>query len=81
MELPHAPTPKPDAYAALRIPDYRFFMSMRLMTTLAIQIMSVSVGYFIYDLTGDPLMLGFVGLAEAVPAIGISLWAGHLADK
>jgi MFS family permease len=72
---------KPDAYAALRVPEYRYFMSMRLMTTLAIQIMSVSVGYFIYDLTGDPLMLGFVGLAEAVPAISISLWAGHLADK
>lgn len=76
------PSPaKPDAYAALRIPDYRFYLSMRLMTTLAIQVMSVSVGYFIYDLTGDPLMLGFVGLAEAIPAIAISLWAGHLADK
>lgn len=75
------PAPKPDAYAALRIPDYRFYLSMRLITTLSIQMMSVSVGYFIYDLTGDPLMLGFVGLAEAIPAIAISLWAGHLADK
>lgn len=74
-------TNKPDAYAALRIPAYRSFLAMRMMTTLAIQIMSVSVGYFVYDLTGDPLMLGFIGLAEAVPAIGISLWAGHLADK
>ncbi len=54
---------------------------MRMMTTLAIQIMSVSVGYFVYDLTNDPLMLGLIGLAEAVPAISISLWAGHLADK
>jgi len=69
------------AYAALRVPDYRRFLAMRLSTTLAIQIMSVSVGYFVYDLTGDPLMLGFVGLAEAIPAISISLWAGHLADK
>lgn len=51
------------------------------MTTLAIQIMSVSVGYFVYDLTNDPLMLGLIGLAEAIPAISISLWAGHLADK
>ncbi|MBK7938172.1 MAG: MFS transporter [Lewinellaceae bacterium] len=74
-------TNKPDAYVALRVPAYRFFLSMRMMTTLAIQIMSVSVGYFVYDLTGDPLMLGFSGLAEAVPAITISLWAGHIADK
>ncbi len=71
----------PDAYAALRIPDYRRFLSMRMMTTLTVQIMSVSVGYYVYELTNDPLMLGFIGLAEALPAIIISLWAGHLADK
>ncbi|MEO6759109.1 MAG: MFS transporter [Saprospiraceae bacterium] len=70
-----------DAYAALRIPAYRRFLSMRLTMTLAIQIMSVSVSYFVYEITGDPLMLGFIGLAEALPAIGISLYAGHLADK
>lgn len=54
---------------------------MRLSMTLCTQIMSVSVGYFVYDLTGDPLMLGFIGLTEALPAIAISLYAGHLADK
>lgn len=70
-----------DPYSALRVPDYRRYLSMRLCTTLAVQIMSVSVGYYVYDLTGDPLMLGFVGLTEALPAIGISLWAGHIADK
>ncbi len=81
--MPGLPVPpsRPDAYAALRVPDYQRYLSMRLCTTLAIQIMSVSVGYYVYDLTGDPLMLGFIGLTEALPAIGISLWAGHLADK
>ncbi|HND89636.1 MAG TPA: MFS transporter [Saprospiraceae bacterium] len=82
--LDYPPDPAPprrDAYAALRIPDYRHFLTMRLLMTLANQIMSVSVGYFIYDLTGDPLKLGLIGLTEALPAIGISLWAGHLADK
>lgn len=54
---------------------------MRLFSTLTIQIMSVAVGYYVYELTNDPLMLGFIGLTEAIPAIGISLWAGHLADK
>ena len=83
MEPDSNPTPltRIDPYAALRVADYRRFLAMRLTTTLAIQIMSVSVGYFIYDLTGDPLMLGLVGLTEAIPAISISLWAGHLADK
>lgn len=72
---------KNDAYAALRVRDFRWFLLMRLMTTLTVQIMSVSVGYYVYELTNDPLMLGLIGLTEAVPAIGISLWAGHLADK
>lgn len=69
------------AYAAFQIPDYRRFLLMRLMTTLTIQIMAVSVGYYVYELTEDPLKLGFIGLAEAIPAIGVSLWAGHLTDK
>ncbi|HLP92854.1 MAG TPA: MFS transporter [Saprospiraceae bacterium] len=73
--------PNTQAYAALHIPDYRRFLAMRLMTTLTVQIMSVSVQYYIYLLTDDPLMLGLIGLTEALPAIGISLWAGHLADK
>ena len=70
-----------DAYAALRIPDFRRFIAMRLLMTLSSQVMSVSVGYFVYDLTNAPLMLGFIGLTEAIPAIAISLYAGHLADK
>jgi MFS family permease len=81
---PEEPAPDlaaPGAYAALKVPDYRRFLAMRMMTTLAVQIMSVSVGYFVYDLTNDPLMLGLIGLTEAVPAIGVSLYAGHQADK
>lgn len=70
-----------DPYAALRVPDFRRFLATRLATTLATRIMSVSVSYYIYELTNDPLMLGLIGLAEALPAIGISLWAGHLADR
>lgn len=70
-----------DAYAALRVPAFRWFLSMRMMTTLAIQIMSVAVQYFVYELTSNPLMLGLIGLAEAIPAIAISLYAGHIADK
>ena len=50
-----------DAYAALRIPDYRRFLAMRLMTTLTVQIISVSVGYDVYELTNNPLMLGICG--------------------
>ena len=48
--------------------------------TLAIQIQAVAVGWQVYEMTHDPLSLGLIGLAEAIPAITVSLYAGHLAD-
>jgi MFS family permease len=67
-------------YAALKIRDYRFFISARFCITLAIQIQSVVVALQIYEITEDALSLGLIGLAEAIPSIGVSLYAGHIAD-
>jgi MFS family permease len=70
----------PDAFAALRLPNFRNYIIALFTLTLGIQIQGTVVGWQIYDLTKDPLALGLVGLAEAVPAISLSLWAGHVAD-
>jgi MFS family permease len=67
-------------YAVLKIRDYRLFISARFCTTLAIQIQAVVVGWQVYEITKDPLSLGLIGLAEALPSIAVSLYAGHLAD-
>ena len=69
-----------DPYAALRIADFRFFISARFCITLAVQIQGVIVGLQVYFLTKDPLALGLIGLAEAIPSIVVSLYAGHVAD-
>lgn len=71
---------KPNPYAVLKVRDFRFFILSRLFITLAIQIQGVVVGWQIYEITNDPLSLGLIGLAEAIPAITVSLYAGHLAD-
>jgi MFS family permease len=68
------------AYAVLKIRDFRFFMMARVCFTLAIHIQAVAVGWQIYEITKDPFSLGLIGLAEAVPAITVALYAGHLAD-
>lgn len=47
----------------------------------AVQIMSVSVGWQVYDLTRSPLNLGFVGLAQFLPALLLVLVTGLIADK
>jgi MFS family permease len=67
-------------YASLQIRDFRFFISARFCVTLAIQVQSIVVAYQIYEITRDPWFLGLIGLAEAVPSIVVSLYAGHVAD-
>ena len=47
----------------------------------AVQIMSVAVGWQVYDLTRNPLDLGFVGLAQFLPALLLVLVTGLIADK
>ena len=69
-----------DAYAALRIKDYRRYISARFSLTLSIQMQSVIVGWQIYALTHDPLSLGLIGISEAIPFFCVTLFAGHIAD-
>ena len=49
--------------------------------TATLLIQEVTLGYELYKMTHDPLMLGLVGLAEAIPFIALSLFGGHLADR
>jgi MFS family permease len=70
-----------DPYAALRIPNYRRYIFSLLALTLALQVQGVVVAWQVYDLTHDPLSLGLIGLAEALPYIGSALFAGHVADR
>ena len=70
-----------DPYAALRLPEFRRLVSARVLFTVASQIQGVVVGWQIYELTNNPLALGLIGLAEAIPSITVSLYAGHMADS
>jgi MFS family permease len=69
-----------DPYAALKLANFRLLLAGRLFINLAFQIQGIAVGWQIYALTKSPLALGMIGLAEALPAIGIALYAGHIAD-
>ena len=70
-----------DPYAALRVRNYRWFIVSLLTMTVSSQIQAVVVAWQIYDITHDPLSLGLMGLAEALPFIGVALYAGHVADR
>ena len=72
---------KKDPYAALRFREFRSYLGMRFFFTFAYQMQAVIIGFHIYHLTKDPLSLGLIGLCEAIPAIGIALYGGYVADK
>ena len=64
----------------LKNKEFKFFLAARMCLTIALQIQAVVVGWEIFKITKDPLSLGLIGLAEAIPAISIALYAGHIAD-
>ncbi len=61
--------------------DLRAYLSVRFATSFGTQIQSVAVGLQVYDLTHDPVALGYVGLAIFLPMLLLVLPAGDLADR
>lgn len=61
--------------------DFKKLMLARLLFTSAAQMQAVVLGWKMYELTNDPLALGLIGLAEAVPALSLALYAGNIVDK
>jgi MFS family permease len=53
----------------------------RLAGTTANQMLMVAVGWQMYELTGSAWDLGLIGLYQFTPALLLSLWAGHVADR
>lgn len=69
-----------DPFASLKVREFLLFLNARFFLTLAIQMQGVIVGWQVYEYTKDELALGMIGLAEAIPFIITSLFAGHVAD-
>jgi len=72
---------KKDSFAALRYKDFRAYIGMRFFFTFAYQMQTVVIGFYIYQLTHSAFALGMLGLCEAIPAVGIALYGGYIADK
>ncbi len=68
-------------YDLLAITDYRNFLLSRLLLFIGLEMQFIVIGWLLYDMTKDPLILGIVGLCEALPALLITPFGGHFADK
>jgi MFS family permease len=72
----------PDSrWAAFQNPGFQKYWFSRLAAGFAVQIQTVAVGWQVYDLTRDPLDLGFVGLSQFLPALLLVLVTGAVADR
>jgi len=76
-----APAQAEDKYAAFRHRAFTFYFVSRFLSTFGLQIISVAVGWQIYDLTRDPFDLGLVGLIQFLPALVLILFTGAAADR
>ncbi|HVW14279.1 MAG TPA: MFS transporter [Mucilaginibacter sp.] len=81
MSLEGNSQPKSDSFAALRYRDFRFYLGQRFFFTFAYQMQTTVLGFYIYQLTHSKMALAFIGLSEAIPAVGLALYGGYIADK
>lgn len=73
--------PRADRYAAFRHKAFALYFLSRFFETFATEMVSVSVGWQVYDLTHEPFDLGLIGLVQFLPALLLILVTGSFADR
>ncbi|WP_417428193.1 MFS transporter [Halpernia sp.] len=64
----------------LRNIEFRHLLSGRFFIIFAFRMLATLLGWWVYQLTKDPLSIGLIGLSEVVPAVSTALYAGHVID-
>lgn len=75
------PSPKHDPYAPWRIVPYRLFASSFTLAVIGSQVFATTVLWQVFELTRDPLKVGYIGLINLAPVLCLGLFAGQLADR
>lgn len=68
-------------FDALRIPIVRNFALGRILSGLGQQIVTIAVGWELYERTGDPWALGLIGVFTLAPSLLLMIPAGNAADR
>src|ERR1051325_6741616 len=70
-----------EPYAVLRNRDFVLYLIGRFISSLGQQMLTVAVGWELYERTHSALALGLVGLTQMGPMVLFTLPAGHIADN
>src|SRR5215468_897473 len=60
---------------------FLLFWLARLASTMGYQMLALTIGWQIYEITNSAFDLGLVGLIQFVPAVVLTLVIGHAADR
>jgi len=69
-----------NAFAAVQIPEFRNFLIGRFTFIMGLRMLGTLVGWWVYELSNAPFAIGLIGLSEVIPAVSLSLYAGHVID-
>lgn len=70
-----------DRFAAFRHLSYRRYFTSRFAAAFGAQVLSASVGWQIYEETGNAIYLGWIGLVQFLPALLLVVVTGVTADR
>jgi MFS family permease len=73
--------PADDRFAAFRHRSYSLFFAARFLAAFATQIISVAVGWQMYDVTKSTFYLGVIGLVQFLPSLLLILVTGSVTDR
>ena len=76
-----AAPPPSSPYGVLKNRDFALYLAGRFIASFGQQMVTVAVGWELYERTRSALALGFVGLTQMAPMFAFTLPAGHLADN
>lgn len=68
-------------FAALNHPNYRRWFVGQLISLFGTWMQVTAQGFLVFQLTGSPAYLGYVGFASGIPAWLLTLYGGVLADR
>ena len=68
-------------FAALQFPNYRLWFIGQMASLVGTWMQSTAQGYLVYQLTGSPAYLGYVGFANGIPFWIFSLIGGVASDR
>jgi MFS family permease len=70
-----------DQQRLFRHRPYALFWTARSLSAFSVQMAAVATGWLVYQKTGSAYYLGFIGLAQFVPMVLLTLPVGHVADR